>query len=351
MSSCTTRPSRPAEPARHMPRVSFRDRRSPILIWSMLSQERTRRTPGLAIKKCQEHLICLLTFAMNPRTSEQLRLTEQPRLNTAVPTWKLVAVFYVIACGFSWLVWCPLVLGPDGLNVLRKAVSFPVFVCIGTLGPLLGCFVVHRWDAGNWRAVHLVPRRPMKWAWLLLGPLLVIFARVFVFAALSTEGSPATWRWHIGVLGGLWIPMLNYNLFGGPLFEEFGWRGFLQSRLQRKLPAWIASVITGVMWAAWHLPLFIVGWGGVPFPLFMLILVAVSLILTFAFNASGQALIVAILMHSAFNATNRFLPGFLGDAPIRQHPSEGWLIVLAFLLVAIILAASTRGQMFQHQAN
>ena len=276
---------------------------------------------------------------------------EQSRSKTALPIWKLVAVFYVIACGFSWLAWSPLILGPDGLKVLRAAVSFPVFVCVGTLGPLLACFVVHRWDTGNWRAVRLIPPRPLQWIWLLIGPLLIVFARVFVFSALSTEGGPAAWRWHVGARAGLWIPMLNYNLFGGPLFEEFGWRGFLQSRLQRTLPPWIAALVTGVMWAAWHLPLFIVGWGGVSFPLFLLILVGVSLIMAFAFNASGQALIVVILMHSAFNATNRFLPGFLGDVPVRQHPSEGVLLVSAFSLVAIVLTASTRGRMFQHMAQ
>ena len=56
--------------------------------------------------------------------------------------------------------------------------------------------------------------------------------------------------------------------------------------------------VTGGTWAAWHLPIFIVGRGGISFPLFLLILVGVSLIMAPAFNASGQALIVVILMHS-----------------------------------------------------
>jgi membrane protease YdiL (CAAX protease family) len=35
----------------------------------------------------------------------------------------------------------------------------------------------------------------------------------------------------------LWLPMFNYNLLGGPLFEEFGWRGFLQAHLQKIMPS------------------------------------------------------------------------------------------------------------------
>lgn len=275
----------------------------------------------------------------------ELAAGQAVRPRSTAPAWKLVAVFYFIACGFSWLVWLPLVLGPDGLKVLRTPVSLPIFVCIGTLGPLLACFITHRWDTGNWHAIHFLPRGAFQWAWLLLGPSIIVFSRLFVFSALLTAGGPAEWRWHVRALTGIVVPMFNYNLFGGPLFEEFGWRGFLQSRLQRSLPPWIAGIFTGALWAVWHLPLFLVGWGGVSFPLFVLILASVALIMAFAFNASGQVIFVAILMHSALNAANFVLPGFLGNVPIREHPSQGLLLALSSVLVAVILAACTRGRL------
>ena len=282
---------------------------------------------------------------------DALATMQNVRSGSAVPHWKLVAVFYLIACGFSWLVWLPSVLGPEGLKVLRMQVSFPVFVCIGTLGPLLASFIVHRWNTGNWRAVHFLPSRQSQWIWLAIGPLLIVFSRVFVFSALSREGGPGAWRWNVGALVGILVPMFNYNLFGGPLFEEFGWRGFLQPCLQRSLPPWIAAILTGVLWATWHLPLFFVGWGGVSFPLFMLTMVGVSLIMAFAYNASGQVIWVAILMHSALNASNRILPAFLGDVPMREQPSEGLLLALSFLLVASVLVAFTRGRLFYQRTR
>src|ERR1700733_5731722 len=113
--------------------------------------------------------------------------TKAARSDSAVRAWKLTAIFYLIACGFSWLVWLPIVLGPDGLKVLRTSVSFPLFVCIGTLGPLLACFLTHRWDTGNWCAIHFIPHRPIQWTWLALGPLLIILPRVFIFSALISE--------------------------------------------------------------------------------------------------------------------------------------------------------------------
>jgi membrane protease YdiL (CAAX protease family) len=274
---------------------------------------------------------------------------EVVRSDAVIPLWKLVVVFYFIACGFSWLAWLPLVPGPEGLGVLSTPFSFPVFVCVGTLGPFLACFVAHRWDTGNWHAMRFLPRKPLQWTWLALGPILILFSRVFVFSALISKEGPAAWHWHIGALAGILVPMFSYGLLGGPFFEEFGWRGFLQSRLQRSLPPWIASIVTGTLWAIWHLPLFFNGWEGISFWSFLLASVGLSVVMATAFNASGQAVLVAILMHSAFNAANEVLPAFLDNTSIRQHPSEGLLIALSLILVAVVLTAFTRGRLLRRE--
>lgn len=49
--------------------------------------------------------------------------------------------------------------------------------------------------------------------------------------------------------------LLNIVLFGG--IEEFGWRGFLQPQFQERMSVLTASLVVGVLWWAWHLPLFL----------------------------------------------------------------------------------------------
>lgn len=182
--------------------------------------------------------------------------------------------------------------------------------------------------------------------WLLLGPLLVLFCFFVLFPVFLSTGDPRAWHWHLAALAGIWVPMFNYNLFGGPLFEEFGWRGFLQARLQQTLPTWIAAICVGIMWAAWHLPLFLVGWSSASPLVFTFIEVGLSVIMAFAFNSSGRAVVVAILMHSAFNASPRFLPAFLGSTPTREHPSPEVLIGFSFLLIAAAAVVFTGGRLF-----
>ena len=259
--------------------------------------------------------------------------------------WKSVLLYYAIACGWAWLAWTPVVLGSNGMKLIHIRASLPVFTCIATLGPFLACFITHRFESGNWRAVRLWPRRPLQWLWLLIGPLLVFLSFFVIFPAFISKGSPAGWHWHPGVLTALWFPMFNYNLLGGPLFEEFGWRGFLQARLQQAMPPWIAAVCVGVMWAAWHAPLFLATWSSASPLIYMLIVVGLSTLIAYSFNASGCAVVVAILMHSAFNASSRFVGPFLGNTPTREHPSAELLIAFAFSTLAAAIVVLTRGRL------
>jgi hypothetical protein len=47
-----------------------------------------------------------------------------------------------------------------------------------------------------------------------------------------------------------------FGLFQGPLAEELGWRGFLLPRFLNKYSPLLASVIAGLVWAAWHSEVF-----------------------------------------------------------------------------------------------
>ena len=261
-------------------------------------------------------------------------------------TWRHIAIYYAIACGSSWAIWAPVVLGKDGLRLLNIAPFKPVVTSLGTLGPLLACYLTHRMATGNWRAVRLLPPRRLGWIWLLLGPLLVFSCLFVVLPIMISLAPPQSWLRHINVLQKIPVLMFNYNLLSGPLSEEFGWRGFLQPRAQEVLPPWAAAVCVGIMWAGWHLPLFFVqGWISISRTSYLLMLIGLSVIMASGFNASGKAVAVAVLMHSAFNASMQLVVAYLGDIPMRTYPKGEWYLAGAFLLPASILVMITRGHL------
>jgi membrane protease YdiL (CAAX protease family) len=81
------------------------------------------------------------------------------------------------------------------------------------------------------------------------------YGLVFIFIAISFDipflfgASENKISWYFLVL--LIVRMI---FFGG--LEEIGWRYTFQPALERHIPFSLASIITGILWAFWHLPLF-----------------------------------------------------------------------------------------------
>jgi CAAX protease family protein len=118
----------------------------------------------------------------------------------------------------------------------------------------------------------------------------------------------------------------------GPLGEELGWRGFALPRLLKDRSALSAGVILGVIWGVWHLPAFIIG--GTPqnnmsFPLFMIGIVALSVLMTWAFKGTSGSILAAALIHWGFNTCSD-----MTRMPLALL-SVGLLVIAAALVVAI----------------
>ncbi len=101
------------------------------------------------------------------------------------------------------------------------------------------------------------------------------------------------------------------GLIRGPLGEELGWRGYLQNELNKHVSLLKASLIVGVIWGVWHLPLwFISGYQGISLVLyilaFMVGLVAFSVIIGLVYGR-GRNLLYAILLHQMLNFSGRLL--------------------------------------------
>jgi len=97
----------------------------------------------------------------------------------------------------------------------------------------------------------------------------------------------------------------------GQAGEEIGWRGYALPRLAARLGLARASVLLGVIWACWHLPLFFVpgiSQTGQSFPMYLLMVPALSVAIAWLYGHTNGSLLLAMLMHSAINQTAKIIP-------------------------------------------
>ena len=115
--------------------------------------------------------------------------------------------------------------------------------------------------------------------------------------------------------------------------EEIGWRGYALPRLSLRIGTAPASVVLGVIWASWHLPLFFVPGSdilGQSFPLYLLQVTALSVAAAWLYCRTDGSLLLVMLLHAAVNNTKDIVPSAVPGAtnPIALSTSlVGWLTV------------------------
>jgi membrane protease YdiL (CAAX protease family) len=113
------------------------------------------------------------------------------------------------------------------------------------------------------------------------------------------------------------IPYFFLMLIIGGGQEEFGWRGYAQEPLQERFGILPSSLLIGIIWGIWHLPLWVMpgdGHSTYPFIAFLIMTTSISIVYAWIYNSSGKKLIVAILFHAMSNTAAPLLPFLHGEA-------------------------------------
>ncbi len=176
---------------------------------------------------------------------------------------------------------------------------------------------------GQWRV-------DPRWYLVALG----FMAAVRLTAAVLYRVGSGTWptfgdypAWYLVVLVGM-VAMV----FGGPLGEEIGWRGYALPRLRARYGDRLAGLALGVLWAVWHWPLFFIpglDQFGHPFLPYVMYVAALSVVFTWVYRHTGGSLLIALLMHAAVNQTKDIVPS--------DNRLITWLVVGVLWLAAAVL--------------
>ncbi len=267
----------------------------------------------------------------------------------------LVAYFVLAFAGF-WGLQLPMLLSQAGFGLLPYTVPLVPFALLALLstwaGPALAAFVVTATESGR-SGVRAFLRRYVQWRvglrWyllVLLGYLILYILAGTVFIGVAALQAVAA-RWTL--LFTSYLPSLL--LFQGSIqwAEEPGWRGFALPRLEERFGPAPGSLILGLLHGLWHLPIFVYTGGPVPLGPFDLATFALNTALiammtinwTWVYNNTGGSILVAVLLHSAFNASQSFIVEL-----IPAYPEAGTRLVnVAFVVIALVLVIVTRGRL------
>jgi membrane protease YdiL (CAAX protease family) len=131
------------------------------------------------------------------------------------------------------------------------------------------------------------------------------------------------------------LPFIVFILLFGPLPEEMGWRGYALDGLQVRFSALISSLILGVGWSLWHLPLFFLegtyqanlGIGSLSFWLYMIVILPQTILMTWIFNNNRRSTLSVVLFH--------FMINFTGELFALSQRAE-IILVLLWILSALL---------------
>jgi membrane protease YdiL (CAAX protease family) len=221
----------------------------------------------------------------------------------------------------------------------------------GVLGPMItgiGFTYMTKHKAGRsdyWKRIVDFKRISAKWYLViyLIVPVLHILAMMIDIIA---GGNGATWGEAAQNVFSNPLSIIPSILFASliPLIEELGWRGYALDRFQERHSALTSSLILGVVWSVWHLPLFFVpgsyqaslGVGTLAFWLFVIGIIPLNLPFTWIYNNTGRSTLAVILFHSMVNFTGELIA--LNE---RADTISIGLWFIAAISIAVIWGAKT----------
>lgn len=225
-------------------------------------------------------------------------------------TKKELVTFFIIVILVTWLLWLPSVLSTLGFAV-------PTFLLIiammASFTPSIVGLLLHKKYLGKAAFRQDMNKRLKfdfsKW-WLIAIPVffLIIGGLSYYLTHLLDSGFEPT-----NTVPLLMTPLVFLQIFfiGGALGEEFGWRGFAYPRIVLVMSPMLGTLIIGMIWSLWHLPLFFMEGtvqSNIPIWQFMLQNTLIAYFYTWLYTKVKGNLWLMIYLHAVANTSSAIFP-------------------------------------------
>ena len=252
--------------------------------------------------------------------------------------WKEIFIYSFLAYLFTWIYW---------LSALwTKNPSHPFYAVpfigegLGMFGPMLAAMFMRAWISKEGFKGSLGLTRPAKFYLIAFFAPLLFVLFLIMFNQLTGIGR-FEWTYslplHLTFLISIGLVFLFIPLGIG---EEYGWRGYL---LPRVLPLGEVkgTIVLGIIWALWHLPVLTLRPGPLWFsiPLFTLTVTLLAFPFTWLFRAAGASVLVVSLFHTSFDVWgDNFTSAIAYPGQNQLLVNAGGLVSMAIMAVIVVLA-------------
>ena len=273
-----------------------------------------------------------------------------------------IALFLIVALGCVYLLMpLPIMaqyrIVPGASLPARFGMDMEEFASLLIIVPglLLATTFVTALEGGR-PAVQVLLRRIFNWRIGLVWTLVTIVALPATTVALATLMGDSLKQPTIDIVMGE-VVQAAVAFFAINLWEETGWSGFFQSRLERRHNFLIAAALTAIPFALIHLPLRVINGTTSPAGLVQQLIFLMILGLLFrpligiALRGSGDSVFAAALMHTFFNRSNNS-DGIAAD--LLTGPNRSLAALIATVLLTIVLGLAIRRKLsraYRHELD
>jgi len=258
---------------------------------------------------------------------------------------KIPIRFFVITFLWSWVIWGGAILIGQS-NSQESIFETPgivlLIMILGTFGPAIGA-IISKYSIEGKDAVKIFLKSflSLKFGWKVWTLIFLVLGGACFIAWIIPEflGEDRLPMYLPSAY--VFLPYLLMMVFFGGGQEEIGWRGYISPYLERKYGLIVGGLILGIVWAAWHLPLwFIPGTSQIymNFFGFMLGTIGYSYFLSWVIAVSGNRLMSGLIAHGTANAFAALFPWLIMADDVKQ--TRFWIYLVFILIIGIIIVAA-----------
>ena len=253
-------------------------------------------------------------------------------------------LFFTLAYFFTWVFWIPAIFTPASISPVLMLAGLIAPAVVSTVFVMVSGSDALRQDLRN----KIVGFHKVKWLNVLWA--VIVFAAVIVLSILLSLlfGQPLSQFSFTEDFSftGVGIAGAFFTIAAASIIEEVGWKGYCEDSIGNYMNWFWESMIFGVLWSLWHLPLlFIQGTyqaGLMVRPLYVVNFfvsgIPMGFVITWVYLASDRSILACMIFHLFVN--------FMQEK-IAMTPETKCVETIVITAVTVIIVLANKDMFFE----